>query len=97
MKSVVTDGTGKTAAVQGYTVGGKSGTSEPVEAKVEDGYVASFVAISPIENTQTVVLVTIYGVKGAVHQGGQVAGPVAKNILTEVLPYLNVTGESDNN
>ena len=97
MKSVVTDGTGKTAAVQGYTVGGKSGTSEPVEAKVEDGYVASFVAISPIENTQIVVLVTIYGVKGAVHQGGQVAGPVAKNILTEVLPYLNVAGESENN
>lgn len=90
MKSVVTNGTGKTAAVEGYPVGGKSGTSEPVEAKVEDGYVASFVAISPIENTQTVVLVTIYGVKGAVHQGGQVAGPVAKNILTEVLPYLNV-------
>lgn len=96
MKSVVTDGTGKSAAVQGYTVGGKSGTSEPVEAKVEDGYVASFIAISPIENTQVVVLVTIYGVKGAVHQGGQVAGPVAKNILTEILPYLNVTGESDN-
>lgn len=94
MKSVVTDGTGKSAAVQGYTVGGKSGTSEPVEAKVEDGYIASFVAISPIENTQVVVLVTIYGVKGAVHQGGQVAGPVAQKILTEVLPYLNVDGES---
>ena len=41
MKSVVTDGTGKTAAVQGYTVGGKSGTSEPRENYEEEGYEAS--------------------------------------------------------
>lgn len=94
MRSVVTDGTGKSAAVDGYAIGGKSGTSEPRENYEEEGYVASFIAISPIENTQVVVLVTIYGVKGEVHQGGQVAGPVAKNILTEILPYLGVTGEN---
>ncbi|MGN1299545.1 MAG: peptidoglycan D,D-transpeptidase FtsI family protein [Candidatus Scatovivens sp.] len=94
MRSVVKDGTGKTAAVNGYEIGGKSGTSEPRENYEEEGYVASFIAISPIENTQVVVLVTIYGVHGQVHQGGQVAGPVAKNILTEILPYLGVTGEN---
>ena len=94
MGSVVTDGTGKSAAVEGYAIGGKSGTSEPRENYEEEGYVASFIAISPIENTQVVVLTTIYGVHGAVHQGGQVAGPVAKNILTQILPYLGVTGEN---
>ena len=94
MKSVVISGTGKSAAVNGYAIGGKSGTSEPTEENVEDGYVASFIAISPIENTQVVALTTVYGVHGAVHQGGQVAGPVVKNILTEVLPYLGVAGEN---
>ena len=94
MKSVVKNGTGKTAAVEGYTIGGKSGTSEPKEENVEDGYTASFIAIAPVENTQIVTLVTVYGVHGAVHQGGQVAGPVAKNIITEVLPYLGITGDN---
>lgn len=94
MRSVVVYGTGKTAAVDGYAIGGKSGTSEPVESKVEDGYIASFISIAPIENTQVVTLTTVNGVKGAVHQGGQIAGPVTKNMLTEILPYLGVTGEN---
>ena len=51
MESVVTDGTGKNAAVAGYAVGGKSGTSEPIYTNTDAGYVASFVAISPIEDT----------------------------------------------
>lgn len=92
MLSVVTDGTGKRAQVAGYSIGGKSGTSEPTQDKIEDGYVASFIAISPIENTQVVILVAIYGLdESAEHQGGAVAGPVAKQILTQVLPILGIT------
>ncbi len=91
MLSVVTNGTGKRAQVAGYSIGGKSGTSEPTQDKKEEGYVASFIAISPIENTQIVVLVTIYGIdESAEHQGGTVTGPVAKQILTQVLPYLGI-------
>lgn len=91
MQSVVTNGTGRRAQVAGYSIGGKSGTSEPAQNKKEDGYVASFIAISPIENTQVVVLVTLYGLdESAEHQGGTVTGPVAKQILTQVLPYLGV-------
>lgn len=94
MQSVVTDGTGKHAAVEGYSIGGKSGTSEPTENS-SSGYVASFVAISPIENTQVVVLVALYGIQDPKwHQGGQQAGPVASEILREVLPYLGVTSNS---
>ena len=90
MQSVVTEGTGRYAKVEGYSVGGKSGTSEPTEANADEGYVASFIAISPIENTQVVVLVILYDPQGVSHQGGQTAGPVASQILSEVLPALGI-------
>lgn len=59
-----------------------------------NGYVASFIALSPTVNTQVVILVTIYNPKGDSHQGSQVAGPVIKQILSEVLPYLGVASEN---
>ena len=90
MQSVVINGTGKRAAVKGYSVGGKSGTSEPPVGNKQAGYVASFAAISPVENTKLVVLVTLYDPHGSSHQGGTVAGPVAGQILSEVLPYLGI-------
>ena len=90
MQSVVIHGTGKKAAVKGYSVGGKSGTSEPPVGNTKAGYVASFAAISPVENTKLVVLVTLYDPHGSSHQGGTVAGPVAGQILSEVLPYLGI-------
>lgn len=94
MQSVVTDGTGRYAKVEGYSVGGKSGTSEPPVGKPEEGYVASFIAISPIENTQVVVLVILYDPHGDSHQGGQTAGPVAGQILSEVLPILGIPSDA---
>ena len=90
MQSVVTDGTGKRAQVEGYTIGGKSGTSEPIASDKKAGYTTSFAAISPIENTQVVVLVTLYNPTGNSHQGGQTAAPVVSNILSEVLPYMGI-------
>ena len=94
MQSVVTDGTGRYAKVEGYSVGGKSGTSEPTEANEDQGYVASFIAISPVENTQVVVLVILYDPNGISHQGGQTAGPVAAQILSEVLPYMGIPADT---
>ena len=90
MQSVVTDGTGKRAQVDGYTIGGKSGTSEPIAADKKAGYTTSFAAISPIENTQVVILVTLYDPTGHSHQGGQTAAPVVAKILKEVLPYMGI-------
>ena len=95
MKSVVTDGTGKNAQVQGYSIGGKSGTSEPIVGDTTSGYTTSFAAISPIENTQVVILVTLYDPTGKSHQGGQTAAPVVSSILSEVLPYMGI--EPDQN
>ena len=98
MESVVTDGTGRHAAVNGYSIGGKTGTSEPTEANAEEGYVASYVAISPVEDTKIVLLVTLYDPKGENgHQGGQVAGPVVSQMLSEILPYMGVVSDATAN
>ncbi len=96
MESVVTNGSGRHAAVSGYSIGGKTGTSEPTEANADEGYVASYVAISPIQDTQIVLLLTLYNPKGENgHQGGQVAGPVVSQMLSEILPYLGVPSDED--
>lgn len=94
LEYVVNDGTGKYAKINGYSIGGKTGTSEPLSGSEDEGYVASFIAMSPTVNTQVVVLVTIYDPKGDSHQGSQVAGPVVKQILSEVLPYIGVVSEN---
>ncbi len=90
MESVVTDGTGQNAKVEGYSIGGKSGTSEPIIGDENSGFTSSFAAITPIENTQVVVLVTLYDPQGESHQGGQTAAPVVSNILSKILPYLGL-------
>lgn len=98
MEYVVEEGTGKYAKVSGYSVGGKSGTSEPLYENIEEGYVASFVGVAPISNPEVVILVAIYDPKGdAGHQGGQVAGPVVSQILSEILPDLDVASSTDSN
>jgi stage V sporulation protein D (sporulation-specific penicillin-binding protein) len=91
MESVVTEGTGSSGAVKGYSVGGKTGTSEPPAEDKDFGYVASFVAVSPAENPEIVILVALYDPQVKNYHGGTVAGPVVSNILSEVLPYLGIT------
>lgn len=96
MEYVVEDGTGKYAKVSGYSVGGKSGTSEPLYENVEEGYVASFVGVAPVHNPEVVILVAIYDPKGSAgHQGGQVAGPVVSQVLSKILPSLDVASSTD--
>lgn len=92
---VVSNGTGKYADVKGYSIGGKSGTSENL-AKDDGTYVASFIGLSPTVNTQVVVLVALYNPKGHSFQGGEIAGPVVGQILSEILPYLGITSSSGN-
>ena len=90
MKSVVEDGGGKYAQVKGYTIGGKTGTSEPDPNHLENGYVASFVAIAPVDNTELVVLLTLYAPRTSNYYGGSIAAPAVSQILAEVLPYLDI-------
>lgn len=95
MESVVTNGTGRHAAVNGYSIGGKTGTSEPIYTRAEEGYVASYVAISPVQDTQVVLLLTLYDPPKNNHQGGQLAGPVVSQMLSEILPYLGTPSTAD--
>ncbi len=93
MTSVVSEGTGKNAKVEGYNVGGKTGTSED---GVNTGkYVTSFIGVAPTDDPQITILVTLYNPTGeGGHQGGGVAAPVAGKILNEVISYLEI--ESNN-
>ena len=100
MESVVTLGTGHRVKtnIEGmsqYSVGGKTGTSEPIHGST-DGYIASFLAISPVENTKVVLLVILKSPNGDLHNGGEIAAPTAGLMLNEILPYLGVeTGNKD--
>lgn len=98
LETVVTDGSGKNAAIKGYSIAGKTGTSEPDPGNEEEGFTSSFVAIAPVENAEIVLLVTLYdpqGFKGV--QGNLVAVPLARQILAEVLPYLQVPSDNTGN
>ncbi len=96
MESVVSEGTGKNAQVKGYSIGGKTGTSE--DGVNTNKYVASFVGVTPISNPQLVVLVVLYNPTGeGGHGGGGVAAPVASKVLTEALPYLEISKDNLSN
>lgn len=95
MESVVTDGTGKKGAVKGYTIAGKTGTSEAKKGS-KKGNTLSYVAIAPSENPQLVLLVVLYNTPTTDSHGGTVAGPIVSKILSEVLPYLGVTSDEAN-
>lgn len=92
MESVVNSaGSASNGSVKGYSIGGKTGTSEPRKHHEEEGYVASFVAVAPAENPEVVILVAIYDPHVQNYHGGHVAGPVVSKILSEVLPYLGIS------
>ena len=94
LESVVTEGTGRYGQVKGYSIAGKTGTSEPDSTNENAMYVASFVGISPVQNPEVVALVTLYDPQGkAGHQGGTIVAPVVSQILSEVLPYLGVPSD----
>lgn len=97
MKSVVDDGSGRLAKVEGYSIGGKTGTSEPQAGREDEGYIASYVAIAPTEKPEICLLIAVHNPnpnnEGS-HQGGQVCGPVVSQMLSEILPYLGLTSSN---
>jgi stage V sporulation protein D (sporulation-specific penicillin-binding protein) len=80
MGSVVSEGTGKKAQVKGYSVGGKTGTSED---GVNTGkYVTSFVGVADISDPEVVIIILLYNPTGeGGHQGGGIAAPIASQVL----------------
>lgn len=80
--------------VKGFRVGGKTGTSE--DGVNTNKYVTSFIGVAPISDPQIVLLVTLYNPTGeGGHQGGAVAAPVGGQILADVLPYLELKKDNE--
>ena len=86
-------GTGKPAALNGYTAAGKSGTAQKIDPHTgrysPNQYVASFVGFAPVNEPAVTILVVLDSPEGA-HHGGEVGGPVFKRIAEQVLAYLDV-------
>lgn len=92
LETVVAYGTGRNAYIDGYRVGGKTGTAQKVKNGVYmfGNYIVSFIGFLPADNPQVVVYVAIDNPKGVTQYGGTVAAPIAKNILTDAISALNI-------
>lgn len=98
IRSVVTEGTAKNAAVPGYSVGGKTGTSEKIDVFDENGQrvqdkIVSFVGIAPMEDPEYIVLAALdtpSRATGIYISGGVMAAPTVGAVLQDILPYLGV-------
>lgn len=88
LESVVSEGTGNKAYIPGYRIGGKTATSEKLPRR-SGKYIASFLTFAPAENPQVLSLVLINEPQGN-YYGGSVAGPVMKELLQNILPYLGI-------
>lgn len=90
------EGTGRNAAVAGYRIGGKTGTSEKVSLEAETGqkeYIVSFIGFAPADKPQIALLVfldTPSNESGIYISGGQMAAPVVGKMLADILPYMGV-------
>ena len=93
MQYVVDEGGGGNARIAGYRVGGKTGTANKIDAgtgKYGKYYYSSFIGMAPMDDPQVSILVVVDSPKGS-YYGSMVAAPIAKDILTDTLRYLNVT------
>ncbi|MBR5529806.1 MAG: PASTA domain-containing protein [Oscillospiraceae bacterium] len=99
MRSVVTEGTAKNANVFGFSVGGKTGTSEKIDVLDENGQptldkIVSFVGVAPMDDPQYIVLVALDTPSrstGLYISGGVMAAPTVGAVLGDILPYLGVS------
>jgi len=92
LESVVAYGTGHSAYLPGYKVGGKTGTAQKAEngIYVSGKYIASFLGFAPANDPRIIVLVIIDEPGGISHFGGVIASPVVKSIVSDTLRYLDV-------
>jgi cell division protein FtsI/penicillin-binding protein 2 len=95
LQKVVLKGTGKRAALNGYSSAGKTGTAWKYDPKLKrvsgDKYVASFVGMAPVENPALVIAVILDEPRVAARNGGDVSAPIFRDIAERVLPEMNVS------
>ena len=90
LEKVVSEGSGRNAAIEGRTIGGKTATSQTLP-RSENRYISSFLGFTPTENPRVLGIVVIYDPKG-VYYGGTIAAPVMKDIYENILPYMGIEG-----
>jgi cell division protein FtsI (penicillin-binding protein 3) len=94
MEGVILNGTGKSARLDGWTAGGKTGTAQKIDPATgrysRTKVIASFTGFAPINNPAVTILVSIDSPEGWPHDGATVSAPVFKRIAEQVLPYLDV-------
>ncbi|MCL1630948.1 stage V sporulation protein D [Sporolactobacillus sp. CPB3-1] len=94
LESVVAQGTGRNAYVQGYRIGGKTGTAQKVDPKtgkyMSNNYIVSFMGFAPANNPKIVVYVAIDNPKGTVQFGGTVSAPIAGRIIGDSLSAMGI-------
>lgn len=92
LELVVSEGTGKNGKVEGFSVGGKTATSQTLP-RGSGRYIASFIGFAPADDPQVIALAIINNPQG-VYYGGQVAAPVIRQLYENILPYLGIANEN---
>lgn len=92
LESVVSLGTGRNAYIDGYRVGGKTGTAQKVNNGVymTGNYIVSFIGFLPANNPKVVIYLAIDNPKGIVQYGGTVSAPVVRNIMLDAIEALDI-------
>ena len=92
LETVVSEGGGKNAYIEGYRIGGKTATSQTLPRSARK-YIASFVGFAPADDPEVLAMAVIYNPQG-VYYGGTIAAPVVRDIFDNVLPYLGIEKQS---
>ncbi|SET80996.1 stage V sporulation protein D (sporulation-specific penicillin-binding protein) [Thomasclavelia cocleata] len=92
LETVVTDGGGKNAYIDGYRIGGKTGTAQKAVngSYVDGGYILSFIGIAPIDDPKIVLYVAMDNPKNCVQYGGTTVAPIARKMLVDILPSMGI-------
>lgn len=91
LEKVVSEGGGNRAYIEGYSIGGKTATSQTLPRSAHR-YISAFMGFAPAENPKVLTLVIVNNPKG-IYYGGMIAAPVVKDIYTNILPYLGIERE----
>lgn len=90
LEKVVSEGSGKNAAIEGRTIGGKTATSQTLPRSA-NRYISSFLGFTPADNPKVLGLCIIHDPEG-IYYGGTIAAPVIKDIFENILPYMGIEG-----
>ena len=97
LESVVANGSGRTSYIDGYRVGGKTGTAQKVSngKYLANNYILSFIGFLPADDPKVVVYIAIDNPKGTVQYGGTTVGPISKAVLQDSIKALNIEKRED--